>query len=122
MTTEPPRVKQIDRPWGSFRQYVHNATATVSLMTVLPGQQLSLQSHKHRAELWIVLDAGAIVQVGETRSYPESGAEIWIRPGELHRLSSAGPTVRVLEIAFGDWQQNDIVRYQDDYGRVEPSS
>jgi mannose-1-phosphate guanylyltransferase/mannose-6-phosphate isomerase len=89
-------------------------------MTVQPGRRLSLQAHAGRAELWIVLDEGAQVQVGDETYYPGVGDEFWIAPGEQHRLSSTGPTVRVLEVAFGDWQQADITRYDDDYQR--PSS
>lgn len=114
---QPPVVGHVNRPWGSFRQYVHNDDATVSLMTVQPGQRLSLQSHTRRAELWIVLDPGAIVQVGDTELHPQAGDEIWIPANTRHRLSSAGPAVRVLEVAFGDWQQDDITRYADDYHR-----
>ncbi|MFO7171204.1 MAG: phosphomannose isomerase type II C-terminal cupin domain [Chloroflexota bacterium] len=116
--TQPP-VTQVVRPWGSFRQYAHNEAVTVSLMTVQPGQRLSLQSHAGRAELWIVLDEGAVVQVGDEVLHPHAGDEIWIPARTKHRLSSAGPAVRVLEVAFGDWQQEDIVRYDDDYARPE---
>ena len=113
-----PPVKFVERPWGSFKQFAHNQETTVSLMTVLPGQRLSLQSHTGRAELWIVLDDGAIVQVGEeTRTY-NAGDEIWINVNEKHRLACAGDRpVRVLEVAFGNWQQDDIQRYDDDYQR-----
>ena len=113
-----PPVKFVERPWGSFKQFAHNEPCTVSLMTVLPGQRLSLQSHTGRAELWIVIDDGAVVQVGEeTRTY-KAGDEIWIRANEKHRLSCTGDRpVRVLEVAFGDWQQDDIKRYADDYQR-----
>jgi len=59
---------------GSFQQYAHNRDCTVSLMTVRPGQRLSLQSHTGRAELWIVLDDGAVVQVGAAeRALPGGG-------------------------------------------------
>ncbi|MBP1649136.1 MAG: putative mannose-6-phosphateisomerase [Bacteroidetes bacterium] len=112
-----PLIKKVDRPWGSFKQYAHNREVTVSLMTVLPGQRLSAQSHTGRAELWIALDDGATVQVGETVHYPRQGEEIWIPAGTTHRLSSTGPAVRVLEVAFGNWQQEDITRYEDDYNR-----
>lgn len=112
-----PPIGFIERPWGSFKQYAHNRPATVSLMSVTAGQRLSLQSHQRRAELWIVLDAGAIVQIGDRVLHPEVGAELWIPAGVKHRLSSAGPQVRVLEVAFGDWQQDDITRYDDDYKR-----
>ena len=49
----------------------------------------------------------------------EAGDEIWIPGGAKHRLSSRGPAVRFLEVAFGNWQQEDIRRYEDDYQRPE---
>jgi len=116
---EKPPVGFVERPWGSFKQYAHNRHCTVSLMTVQPGQRLSLQSHTGRAELWIVLDDGAVVQVGEREHRCQAGEEIWIRAREKHRLSCPGARpVRVLEVAFGDWQQEDITRYADDYHRA----
>lgn len=117
--TEKPPVDFVERPWGSFKQYAHNAEVTVSLMTVHPHSRLSLQSHTGRAELWIVLDDGAIIEVDDTIYHPAAGEEIWISANARHRLSSGGPTVRVLEVAFGNWQQADITRYADDYERPE---
>ena len=75
-----PPVALVERPWGSFRQYAHNRESTVSLVSVKPGQRVSLQSHTGRAELWIVLDDGAIVQVDDEVLHPKAGEEIWIRP------------------------------------------
>jgi mannose-1-phosphate guanylyltransferase/mannose-6-phosphate isomerase len=86
-------------------------------MTVQPGQRLSLQSHANRGELWIVLDEGCSVQVGDQVLYPHAGDEIWIPAKTPHRLSGLGQPARVLEVAFGDWQQADITRYEDDYQR-----
>lgn len=107
-----------ERPWGNFFQYVTNGDSTVSLMTVRPGQRLSLQSHTARAELWIVIDDGAVVQVDDRTQTHRAGDEVWIPANARHRLSCAGSTpVRVLEIAFGNWQQSDITRYEDDYER-----
>jgi len=115
---EKPDVAVVGRPWGSFRQFANNEDCTVSLMTVLPGQRLSLQSHTGRAELWIVIDDGAVVQVGDAVRECRAGEEIWIPVNERHRLSCSGDSpVRVLEVAFGNWQQNDICRYDDDYQR-----
>lgn len=116
---EPPEVKRVERPWGSFKQYANNEDVTVSLMTVKSGERLSLQSHAGRAEFWIVLDEGAIVEVNDTLLHPKVGDEIWIPAGAKHRLSSSGPEVRVLEVAFGNWQHEDITRYDDDYARPE---
>ena len=115
---EKPGVGFVERPWGSFKQYAFNQDCTVSLMTVLPGQRLSLQSHTGRAELWIVLDDGARVQVGDVVRDCRAGDEIWIPANERHRLTCAsGQPVRVLEVAFGNWQQADITRYEDDFQR-----
>jgi len=122
-TTKPipddkPPVALVERPWGSFKQYIHNGECTVSLMTVQPGARLSLQSHTGRAELWIVLDDGAAVQTGDTERECRAGDEIWIGANQKHRLSCRGAQpVRVLEIAFGNWQQEDITRYADDFQR-----
>jgi len=114
-----PPVNFMERPWGSFRQYAFNQEVTVSLMTVQPGMRLSLQAHTGRAELWIVLDEGCEVQVGEEILHPHAGDEIWIPANTRHRLASRGPAVRVLEVAFGNWQQADITRYEDDFQRPE---
>ena len=116
--TVKPAVGFVERPWGSFKQFANNHDCTVSLMTVLPGQRLSLQSHTSRAELWIVIDDGAVVQVGDSEHAYKAGDEIWIPANERHRLSCKGDQpVRVLEVAFGKWQQDDIKRYADDYAR-----
>jgi mannose-6-phosphate isomerase len=113
-----PPVALVERPWGAFKQYAHNSECTVSLMTVKPGQRLSLQSHTGRAELWIVLDDGAQVQTGAQVREHKAGDEIWIPANEKHRLTCSGPLpVRVLEVAFGNWQQGDITRYEDDFER-----
>ncbi|MFZ1397001.1 MAG: phosphomannose isomerase type II C-terminal cupin domain [Candidatus Promineifilaceae bacterium] len=116
---QKPEVAFVERPWGSFKQFANNEDVTVSLMTVKPGQRLSLQSHTGRAELWIALDNGAIVQVNDDIFYPQAGDEIWIPANARHRLGSNGPAVRVLEVAFGNWQQADIARYDDDFDRPE---
>lgn len=113
-----PGVKIVERPWGSFKQFANNELCTVSMMTVLPGQRLSLQSHTGRAEMWIVIDNDAIIQVGDVIKTYQAGDEIWIPANERHRLSNNGTNpIRVLEVAFGNWQQEDIKRYNDDYER-----
>lgn len=116
---EKPAVEHIERPWGAFEQYAHNQEVTVSLMTVKPGQRLSLQAHTARAELWIALDDGAEVLIGDETLYPKAGDELWIPANTQHRLSASERPVRILEVAFGNWQQADIIRFADDYRRPE---
>lgn len=112
-----PSVAYVERPWGSFKQFANNEDATVSLMTIKPGQRLSLQSHTARAELWIALDDYAIIQIGEDIIQAKQGQEFWIPPNTKHRLIGGEQATQVLEVAFGNWQQTDITRYEDDYER-----
>jgi mannose-6-phosphate isomerase len=114
---QKPKTTLVERPWGRFWQYAHNQAVTVSLMQVEAGQSLSLQAHSKRAELWVVLDDGACIEVNEEKFFPKAGEEFWIGANVAHRLSSANGPVRVLEVAFGDWQQADIQRFEDQYDR-----
>lgn len=116
---EKPDVEFVERPWGNFKQFANNEDVTVSLMTVKAGQRLSLQSHTARAELWIALDDHAIVQVGDEVIHATKGQEFWIPPNTKHRLMGGEEPSRVLEVAFGNWQQADITRYEDDYNRPD---
>ena len=117
---QKPEPDHVVRPWGEFRQYANNRECTVSLMEVKPGMRLSLQSHTGRAELWIVLDPGAEVRIGDEVRECAPGAELWIPANEKHRLGCVGEKpCRVLEVAFGNWQQADIERYEDDFDRPE---
>ncbi len=116
----PPSVK-VDKPWGRFEQYAHNVPCTVKIITVEPGGTLSSQYHHRRDELWVVLDPGAKVELGDKILYPEPEEKLFIPRGTVHRLYCEGerPT-RILEVSFGEFDEGDIVRIEDVYGRVEP--
>ncbi len=114
---EKPELQWTHRPWGQQKQYAYNEECTVTYIVVEPDHRLSLQSHSNRAELWVALDDNAIIQVGETITRAHAGEEFWIPPNTMHRLTSSGTRTRVLEVAFGNWKQEDITRYEDDYNR-----
>jgi mannose-6-phosphate isomerase len=110
---------EVEKPWGKFEQYTHNMLSTVKVITVEPGGSLSLQYHHWRDELWVVLDEGAEIQLGDTVIRPQGGERIFIPRTTVHRLSAAGDRpVRILEISFGEFDENDIVRLEDVYGRT----
>src|ERR671917_861723 len=73
----PPSIK-VDKPWGRFEQYPHTLTSTVKIITVAPGGKLSSQYHHQRDELWVVLDEGVRVQLGEDVLEPEVGEKVFI--------------------------------------------
>ncbi|MFV2174488.1 phosphomannose isomerase type II C-terminal cupin domain [Actinomadura sp. LOL_016] len=113
-----PEVETERRPWGGFERFTLNEPSTVKLIHVEPGQRLSLQRHRDRDELWVALDPGAVFEVAGRRILPQVGERVFIRAGETHRLSSDGPAVRVMEIAFGHFDEDDIERLEDSYGRT----
>jgi mannose-6-phosphate isomerase len=116
----PPLVK-VEKPWGHFEQYTHNLPCTVKIITVAPGGTLSRQYHHMRDELWVVLDAGACVELDGEVLHPGIGEKLFISRGTVHRLSAPGDDpVRVLEISFGEFAEDDIVRLEDVYGRAGP--
>ena len=105
---------EVEKPWGKFEQYTHNMLSTVKVITVHSGGSLSLQYHHWRDELWVMLDEGAEIQVGDTIMRPQAGERIFIPRTTVHRLSAAGDRpVRILEISFGEFDENDIVRLED---------
>lgn len=118
---EPPTEYGETRPWGSFRRFVHDEPCTVKMLTVLPGERLSLQSHKHRSEMWVFLDPGGIVDIDGETTHPAVGDTVFIPCGARHRLAadpSAGAPVRIVEMGFGTFDEDDITRYDDEYGRT----
>ncbi|MDQ4002841.1 MAG: phosphomannose isomerase type II C-terminal cupin domain [Actinomycetota bacterium] len=116
----PPSVR-VDKPWGRFEQYAHNVPCTVKIITVEPGGTLSRQYHHHRDELWVVLDPGAKVELGDKILHPDPEEKLFIPRGTLHRLSCDGERpARILEVSFGEFDEGDIVRLEDVYGRIGP--
>ena len=110
----------VEKPWGEFQQYTHNLPSTVKVITVRTGGALSLQYHNKRDELWVVLDPGAQVEVGDQLLKPEPEETVFIPRRTPHRLSAIGEEpVRILEISLGEFDENDIVRLEDIYGRLE---
>ena len=81
------------------------------------GKRLSLQSHQNREELWIALDDGVMTEINGVSKVLKKGEKVFIAKKARHRLSSSENSVRVLEIAWGYFDEKDIIRYEDDFGR-----
>lgn len=111
------RIIEDVRPWGRFRRFTLNQQSTVKVITVEPGQRLSLQKHQHRDELWVALDAGLLVEIDGEVTETQEGDEFLVRRGSLHRLGSKESRGRILEIAMGEFDEDDIERIEDVYGR-----
>ncbi len=119
---EPPEPLIVEKPWGRFIQYVLNEPVTVKILEVKANEQLSLQAHRHRSELWVPLDEGACVEIDGQIIRPKPMEPVFIPLGAKHRLIGEDKTYRVLEISFGHFDEDDIIRFEDKYGRVDNPS
>lgn len=111
------RPKTVKKPWGKFEEYSTNEKTTVKIVTVNKGQVLSLQSHKNRKEIWIALDNGLTALIGNKKKKLKKGEIVVIPKKTKHRIS-ASKKARFLEISFGKFDEKDIIRYEDKYGRA----
>ena len=111
------KIYQEERPWGVFRQFIHNEPCTVKIITVKPKQFLSLQSHNKRSEFWRIVGGSGKVQIGENIFTVKKDDEYNIPVNTKHRLMGGDSVLEVLEISIGDFDENDIIRYEDKYGR-----
>ena len=109
------------RPWGFYKTTVLNEYYQAKIISVEPNKKLSLQSHNHREEHWIVVHGFGQVQIGDSVKDIECGSSVFIPKGCKHRLinSSDTETLIISEIQIGSYLgEDDIVRYEDEYGRV----
>ncbi|SRR3989344_4447040 len=106
------------RPWGGFQRFTLNEISTVKILTIKPRQKFSLQYHNKRKEFWRFLDNPAKVTIGKKTIKANKGKEIIINPKTLHRIEALDKEVNVLEVSFGKFEENDIIRLEDKYGRV----
>ncbi len=106
-----------DKPWGFFEQFALNEQCTVKILHVKKGGCLSKQYHKNRDELWVLLDSGFTAEIDGKVMKLKKGKWVSIPRGATHRLSSAKGG-RVLEISTGFFDEQDIARLEDKYGRV----
>lgn len=106
------------RPWGRFEKFHENKSCTVKLIYVNANSRLSLQYHKKRSEFWKVIKGTAMVEIDEKRIVLEEGETITIPRQARHRVLALESECIILEIAYGRFDENDIVRLEDDYQRV----
>ncbi len=112
--------KKIYRPWGYHISLVEDNNWKVKIIMVKPGEKLSLQKHKYRAEHWVVVKGKATVQIELEEFLLNSNQSIFIPVGSKHRLINNESNALVLiEVQTGSYiKEDDIERFEDNYGRV----
>lgn len=108
------------RPWGFYKTTVLNEYFQSKVISVKPNEQLSLQSHNHRDEHWIIVHGKGLVTIGEDEKEVKSGDNLYIPRNTKHRLKNIDEkeSLIVTEVQLGDYfGEDDIIRYEDKYGR-----
>lgn len=106
------------RPWGDFERFTLNEKTTVKIITVNAGEAFSLQTHGHRDEFWRVLRGSGVIRLGDIDHDAHEG-DVFFSPRQTQHRALGGPEgLTFLEIAFGEFDENDIQRLDDRYGRT----
>lgn len=110
-----------DRPWGSWIVMDVMPRAVVKKITLIPGARISLQRHKFRSERWIVVEGTASIRQGMQLKKLCAGESAYLPKLCLHRLANEEDQPLVLiEVQFGEiLSEDDIERFDDDYGRED---
>ncbi|HVU22449.1 MAG TPA: mannose-1-phosphate guanylyltransferase/mannose-6-phosphate isomerase [Rhizomicrobium sp.] len=122
--TEHSEHKRVSRPWGTYETIDLGPRHQVKHIMVKPGGRLSLQMHHQRAEHWVVVEGVAQVTVGDKVSTLRENESVFIPLGEKHRLENLGDKpMRLVEVQCGGYLgEDDIVRFEDVYGRAPAAS
>jgi mannose-6-phosphate isomerase-like protein (cupin superfamily) len=113
-----PKYEKDIRPWGIFERFTQNEQSSVKIITVNAGEAFSLQKHANRSEFWRILAGSANIIVGDETQEGRAGDQFFIPKGVVHRAEAGSSGLQFLEIAFGDFDEKDIVRLEDRYGRI----
>lgn len=112
--------KTVFRPWGYYTCLAEGEGYLTKIISVSPKQKLSIQSHNHRSEHWVVLEGDALVVLDGKDYYLKAGQSIDIPLKAKHSLQNPyDKELRIIEVQKGDYiSEDDIIRYEDAYGRV----
>jgi mannose-1-phosphate guanylyltransferase/mannose-6-phosphate isomerase len=121
--TEAHEHRKVERPWGCYDSIDRGERFQVKRIVVKPGGRLSLQMHHHRAEHWVVVRGTARVTRGDESFLLSENQSTYIPLGVTHRLENPGKTpLEIIEVQSGGYLgEDDIVRFDDQYGRMEGS-
>jgi mannose-6-phosphate isomerase-like protein (cupin superfamily) len=112
-------MEQVERPWGWYINVKQEKNFKIKHICVYPEKRLSLQSHCRRSEHWVIVKGNAIVQVGKDEHCLHTNQSVYIPKETLHRITNSGlENMEFVETQIGDYlEEDDIIRYEDDFGR-----
>ena len=109
----------VQKPWGSYRILEQGKNHLIKNILVKPGGKLSLQSHEHRSEHWVIVGGIGMVTINETVKYLNSNEGVFIPKQVKHRLeNNKKEDLIIVEVQYGNiLREDDIIRYEDIYNR-----
>jgi mannose-6-phosphate isomerase-like protein (cupin superfamily) len=108
-----------NRPWGRWEEYIYEPSYRVKRLVIFPGKRLSLQFHKLRDENWVIVSGIGKMTLGDKVFTVKTGDFIQIGKEQVHRVENESdvPLV-IIETQIGICPEDDIIRIEDDYGRI----
>ena len=107
------------RPWGTYEVLLDKPDHKVKEIYVKPNHRFSLQYHEHREEHWVIVEGIGTITQGEIESIIRPGEYAYIQKGSIHRLHGGDKGITFIEVQRGICEEDDIIRIEDDYGRLE---
>ena len=109
----------VHRPWGTYTILEENKNTKIKRIVVYPGAKLSMQMHHHRSEHWIVVQGTAKIVNGDQVVFLEENQSTYVAKTSRHRLENPGKVpLHIIEVQIGPYlEEDDIVRFDDDFGR-----
>jgi len=106
------------KPWGRFERFLKNQPCTVKLLYINPFEEISLQYHNKRDEFLKIIRGEATIVAAYKTVEAKEGEAFYIFKKIVHRIKAKGMPVVVLEISFGEYDEEDVVRLEDKYNRI----
>lgn len=111
----------VDKPWGWYETLIEDYNCVIKILYIKQGNRISLQSHKERIENWICISGIGKITIGNKKKDIYKGQCFKININQKHRVKNISETsdLIIVEVQNGICDEYDIIRYEDDYGRID---
>ena len=107
------------KPWGQYTDYIRERDLVLKDISVNPNSRLSYQSHRLREEHWYIVKGKGLAVIEGVEIPIKKDSYIFVKNGQKHRIiNNSSKLLKIVEIQLGECSEDDIVRYEDDYGRT----
>jgi mannose-6-phosphate isomerase len=114
-----PTHARVQRPWGWYETLSTGDGYLVKRLCLSPGQRISLQSHRHRCEHWVVVNGEGRLTLEDASIPATRGTTLFVPEGARHRAEAGASALEIVEVQRGPLlSEEDIERYEDDFGRL----